>query len=759
MDLSRAWPEWQAVEKLGEGSYGKVYRCISEKGGVKKESAIKVISVPQNESEQYSLRSEGMTDDTIKNYFYDIVQAFTNEIHVMKALQGTKSIVSVEDYKVVERKGEIGWDIYIRMELLKSFNSYAQEQKFGETEVAKLGKDICIALEECEKRKILHRDIKPENIFVDNEGNFKIGDFGVARQLENSSTTMSQKGTYNYMAPEVVYKKKGDCRADIYSLGMVMYKLLNNNREPFVDPDKQMIRYKERVEAVEKRLNGEKLPKPKYAREEMANVILKACEFDKENRYATAAEFRQAIEKVVPTESVKKKAKANGVSGKIRLFMRMNRTKLAISALSLLLVACIVGGSVAAARYRGNKNDDRPNSTSEISINTTTEDKTIEPCATDFDNLTGLLNSTLLVGYFTDDNYKLKEYDFEKAEAYDMLMYEIFPYKRRESTALEFLFGNTKREEYTGSRIVDDPLHKFKTYFESMNTPYSGFIKYDGESVDFVVEKIFNLDMKKLINQVDLKDIVYLYEGDYYCAFMGNEHKRKASDINLEYDYDVKKDGNIDIVTLNAVNRSSGEYENQAVGKVDVECSFKQSGATKYWSIRKMTKREEDKKQIQKWQSAYASLLKDELSKAVFDGEGVEPMFQLMCIDGDDVPELKVFLGDEDGLVDLYTYDGSRIIALGSYKNLGYQKKKGIFFDEVNNAAYELENFSVKKVFEYKYNDNNYIVNGKTMNDGNLQKYKEKYMPYNSKMYASTDLNEDTVELFRTTDNLYQFGY
>lgn len=74
--------------------------------------------------------------------------------------------------------------------------------------VDKLGKDICIALEECEKRKILHRDIKPENIFIDSDGNFKIGDFGVARQLENISTTMSQKGTYNYMAPEVVSKKK-----------------------------------------------------------------------------------------------------------------------------------------------------------------------------------------------------------------------------------------------------------------------------------------------------------------------------------------------------------------------------------------------------------------------------------------------------------------------------------------------------------------------------------------------------------------------
>lgn len=364
MELNKVWPEWQVVDKLGEGSYGKVYRCTSEKNGIKRESAIKVISVPQSETEHESLRREGMTEDTIKNYFYDMVQNFTNEIHVMEVLQGTKNIVSVEDYKVVERKDEIGWDIYIRMELLKGFRQYSEEHKMSEADVAKLGKDICIALEECEKRKILHRDIKPENIFIDGDGNFKIGDFGVARQLENTSTTMSQKGTYNYMAPEVVSKKKGDCRADIYSLGMVMYKLLNNNREPFVDPDKQMIRYRERVDAVEKRLNGEKLPAPKNASEEMANVILKACEFDKENRYASAAEFRKAIETVVPSESVSIKSRTKSVSSKVRLFVRMNKSKLAISALSLLLVACIVGGSVAVVKYRDNAKNESFSNTS-----------------------------------------------------------------------------------------------------------------------------------------------------------------------------------------------------------------------------------------------------------------------------------------------------------------------------------------------------------------------------------------------------------
>ena len=111
--------------------------------------------------------------------------------------------MSVEDYKVVEKKDEIGWDIYIRMELLTPFNSYVCDKTLSEQEVIKLGIDLCTALELCARRNIIHRDIKPENIFVNPFGDFKLGDFGIARKLENVTGGLSQKGTYNYMAPEI----------------------------------------------------------------------------------------------------------------------------------------------------------------------------------------------------------------------------------------------------------------------------------------------------------------------------------------------------------------------------------------------------------------------------------------------------------------------------------------------------------------------------------------------------------------------------
>ncbi len=296
LDLSKVWPEWTAEEKLGEGAYGSVYKCVRRERGITSYCAIKVITVPHDSSELDSLKLEGYTDETSKEYFNDIVDNFVNEISVMENLKGLPNIVSVEDFKIVEHADNVGWDIYIRMELLTSFKRYLENHAMTQNEVLKFGTDICAALEICEENRIIHRDIKEDNIFVDKRGNFKLGDFGIAKQLERTRSATSHVGAYAYMAPEVPINGRCDKRADIYSLGIVMYKLLNKNRDPFLDTEKQMIRYQERVDAVNRRLDGEDLPKPVNADDAVAEIILKACKFNKEERFASATEMKSAIE-------------------------------------------------------------------------------------------------------------------------------------------------------------------------------------------------------------------------------------------------------------------------------------------------------------------------------------------------------------------------------------------------------------------------------------------------------------------------------
>lgn len=293
--LSNIWPEWQIEKQLGKGSYGTVYQAVRRDNNVESYAAIKIISIPSDKSEVDSLRSEGLDIDGTRTYFKGIVDDFVSEIQLMETLKGVQNIVSVEDYKVVEKKDCIGWDIYIRMELLMPFNTYICDKKLTEEEVIKLGCDICTALEICDKRNIIHRDIKPENIFVNDFGYFKLGDFGIARKLENMTGGLSQKGTFNYMAPEVTNSSEYDARVDTYSLGIVLYRLLNNNKLPFLVTDKQLLNPNERKQAVERRIRGESLPTPCNASPEMADLILRACAYDPNMRFASATEMKQAL--------------------------------------------------------------------------------------------------------------------------------------------------------------------------------------------------------------------------------------------------------------------------------------------------------------------------------------------------------------------------------------------------------------------------------------------------------------------------------
>lgn len=294
-NISSFWPDWELQGLIGKGGYGKVYKAVKTDHNLITEAAIKIISVPQNESELEALHYEGLDDKASKTYFSEIVDDFINEIKLMESMKGISNIVSVEDFKVVDRKDRIGWDIYIRMELLTPFSKYIEKHTLSEEEILKLGIDICTALEICSKQNIIHRDIKPENIFISRFGDFKVGDFGIAKKLEKANSTMSSKGTQSYMAPEVLRHQNYDATVDIYSLGIVLYRLLHNNRLPFMDPRSPQISYKDKQDAVDKRTAGAILPPPCNASPELASIILCACNHDPAKRFKTATAFKKAL--------------------------------------------------------------------------------------------------------------------------------------------------------------------------------------------------------------------------------------------------------------------------------------------------------------------------------------------------------------------------------------------------------------------------------------------------------------------------------
>lgn len=292
--------KWYINKKLGSGAFGTVFE-IERRDFTNDKSALKIISIPSSSGEVENYREENydLDEKSVSSYFYGFVEEFIKEFQLMTKLKGNSNIVSIEDYDVKEHADEIGWDILIRMELLTPMNKYFAQNPPTIRDVIKLGIDICKALEVCQKFNIVHRDIKPSNIFVSETGEYKLGDFGVARTLEKTSSGLSKKGTYTYMAPEVY---KGDAygsNVDIYSLGIVMYKLLNNNKEPF----KLGYTHEDEENALVARMKNTPMPSPENAEGRLAEIILKACSFEPKDRYESPIQMREELESILYIEN------------------------------------------------------------------------------------------------------------------------------------------------------------------------------------------------------------------------------------------------------------------------------------------------------------------------------------------------------------------------------------------------------------------------------------------------------------------------
>lgn len=295
--LPESWSDWTLTRMIGEGAFAVVYEA-QRKDDPSIRAAIKIISIPQDPSEIQELISQGYNLDQTKDYFNQTVDEFIHEVKIMEFFKGTQNIVSIEDYRIEPQENHVGSHIFIRMELLTSLDNYISDKQLSEKEVIRLGIDICTALSLCMSQQVIHRDIKPENIFVNDKIGthvfYKLGDFGIARSLEHRTAGLSSKGTPNYIAPEVASGKNYDTRADIYSLGLTLYRLLNNNRLPFF-PQTSLYTPAAKREAVMRRLSGEQLPPPVNASPKMADVLLKACSYLPEERYQSAEEMKQAL--------------------------------------------------------------------------------------------------------------------------------------------------------------------------------------------------------------------------------------------------------------------------------------------------------------------------------------------------------------------------------------------------------------------------------------------------------------------------------
>lgn len=277
--LQAIWPEWQIVRCIKNDEMTSVYKVSRMHHNRKVYAAVKVISVPKD---FYSPSAQKIFDLVIER------------IRLMESLKSIPNIVTIDDYHAAEWQDGSGWDIFIRMEYLTSLAAYIEANAISEAEIIRLGQDLCSALEMFRKREdsctlpFAHCNIKPENVFVDEYGFWKLGDFGIAKALQRHNTPTSC-----YIAPEVLYDDY-NYTADICSLGVLMYTLLNKGRIPFQRTD-QKSTLEDFEQAFQKRMDGKKIPPPCDASPEMANIILRACAHHLSHRFQSIMEMKDAL--------------------------------------------------------------------------------------------------------------------------------------------------------------------------------------------------------------------------------------------------------------------------------------------------------------------------------------------------------------------------------------------------------------------------------------------------------------------------------
>jgi serine/threonine-protein kinase len=290
-DLPAQFGRFRVLDELGRGAMGVVYRA--EDPALGRPVAIKTITLTGTEEDRAHFEAR-----------------FLQEARAAGGI-GHPSIITIYD---VGREGDVA---FMAMELLdgRELRDLIRGGSLSPSEAVEIAARVAEALAFAHERGIVHRDVKPGNIMVLADGRVKIMDFGIARLRDPAVKTATGMllGSPRYMSPEQVSGKPFDHRADIFSLGVVLYEMLTGVT-PFAGDDITQLMYQV--------VNAAQVP-PSHVNRTLPSVLdyilARALKKNPDERYGTAAEFatdlRDAIPDVLEAEAaVRARAESTGSS-------------------------------------------------------------------------------------------------------------------------------------------------------------------------------------------------------------------------------------------------------------------------------------------------------------------------------------------------------------------------------------------------------------------------------------------------------------
>lgn len=280
---------WYVDSKLAEGRSSKVFKVYKTVDGVTEFLALKTVKFPANDKELSRVIESGKYK-TVGEYLDTLEAAVTENMNKMLSLRTNTNIVRFDNFRIVKESS--CFYVIMLMELLFPFSEKVKADDISKEQAVKIGSDLCCALEGFRNIGIVHHQIKPENIYVDEDSNFKLGDFGISNIAGRGRTEASP-----YMAPEVYKEAAYDTSSDIYSIGVLLYKLLNNNRLPFLPEYPNPVSLSDREAAFKKQMHGEKPSPAANADREISRIISKALAFSQTDRYYSPILMKTELER------------------------------------------------------------------------------------------------------------------------------------------------------------------------------------------------------------------------------------------------------------------------------------------------------------------------------------------------------------------------------------------------------------------------------------------------------------------------------
>ena len=349
---------------LGKGNFGCVYAIyceVADASGIGKHretGALKIVPIDRDTLELSGQSAEKLQDE---------LRRARGEVSMLSQFRGEKHILNLRDSKEIirhEPDGSVCWDLLMRMDKMIGLDQALRDMgltagtKDYMVEVLRMWNHISNALHACQRHGIVHADVKPENIlyqpdysadpgqgYKPGRGDYCLGDFGTA--IDKGIFKKVFFGTEEYMSPEMFYQQDdsderaaefgqwADSRADMYSLAVVVYELLNGGRLP-------LQRGNDRTGAYELRLDRQKpVPEIKGVPKDINRVLLQCLELLPPKRYESCGELEEA------TEELYKKYRKNGSGGKGKAAMAAVGVLVLGGAAALLWRVIGAGGSSA----------------------------------------------------------------------------------------------------------------------------------------------------------------------------------------------------------------------------------------------------------------------------------------------------------------------------------------------------------------------------------------------------------------------------